>query len=192
MCVQIIVINFRGEVSRRSSQRLRVPEKCKTPVLELRHHNQAMPLLMLPWETRLEDHFPGDSAQIISRWSLEEATNHGLAARHGEGNAMWDSPGRGLGHRYRWCLGHRASHLSLCLGAGSRPCYLPPCRTTCNGPSSKLERKHTTQCEFRTCTPGPACRPTTAPPWLHLLPLYLGTQRTVGSRPLMLKCFPSN
>ena len=147
---------------------------------------------MLPWETRSENHFPGDSAQIISRWSLEEATNHGLAARHGEGNAMWDSPGRGLGHRYRWCLGHRASHLSLCLGAGSRPCYLPPCRTTCNGPSSKLERKHTTQCEFRTCTPGLACRPTTAPPWLHLLPLYLGTQRTVGSRPLMLKCFPSN
>lgn len=25
----------------------------------------------------------------------------------------------------------------------------------------------------------------------HLLPLYLGTQRTLGSRPLMLKCFPS-
>ena len=27
---------------------------------------------------------------------------------------------------------------------------------------------------------------------VHSLPLYLGIQRTVGGRPLMLKCFPSN
>lgn len=37
-----------------------------------------------------------------------------------------------------------------------------------------------------------------SPPWsncyivlIYLLPLYFGTQRTLGGRPLMLKCFPS-
>lgn len=81
-------------------------------------------------------------------------------------------------------------HLPPCLGADSRLCSLPPYRTTCTGPSSKLERRNTTQCDFHAWTP---CRPANRShlPWMHLLPLYLGTQRTFGSRPLMLKCFPS-
>lgn len=83
------------------------------------------------------------------------------------------------------------SHLQLCHGADSRPCSPPPCRTACSGLSSKLDRGNTKHRD--SLVPGlegPACQ-MRAPPWRHLLPLYFGTQRTLGSRPLMLKCFPS-
>lgn len=70
--------------------------------------------------------------------------------------AIWDSPGTGPGHRCHWCPGHTASHRSLCHGAGSRLCSLPPCRTACSGPSSKLDRRDTRRRDFRAWT---LCQP---------------------------------
>lgn len=92
-----------------------------------------------------------------SCYSMKEAKHPSLAARqHSEEIAIWDSPGKGLGHRCHWCPGHMEFHLPLCHGADSRPCSPPPCRTACSGPSSKLDRRDTMQRDFCAWTP---CQP---------------------------------
>lgn len=92
-----------------------------------------------------------------------------------------------LAHRYHLCLVHMMSHLLLCPWADNRLCFLPRGKTVYSDPSLELRtvRKQFVnnisfqQHEWKRCSGH------------YLLPLYFGTQRTFGGRPLILKCFPS-
>lgn len=151
-----------------------------------------LPLLMLPRGTHFKNHFPGDSAQILAAaGSIKEATDHSVAAgQHSQENTTRDLPGRGPGHRYRWCPGHTGSRPPPCPAADNRLCSRPPGRTACNGPSSELERKHTTQRDFWAQTPRqPARRPRTPPTPDTLTSTVLGDPAHAGKQTVDVKMF---
>lgn len=77
-----------------------------------------------------------------------------------------------------------------CPAADNRLCSRPPGRTACNGPSSELERKHTTQRDFWAQTPHqPVRHPRTPPTPDTLTSAVLGDPAHAGKQTVDVKMF---
>lgn len=103
-----------------------------------------------------------------------------------EEETLWNLPGKGLGHRYHLCPGHKEFHLSPCLRVGNRLCSQPLCRTICTGPSSKLESRNMTLGDL---VPATACLLPLLPP-SALTSAVLGDPAHGGEHTIDVKVFP--